>query len=305
MTRPAANLVFVALLGACFNTPAARAENFYASTDTLNTILRVDSGGNASTFATSASGLNYPNGLAVAGSGNLFVANGSANTIEEFSPGGTGVVFASTGLSAPLGLTFDSSGNLYVGNLGNNTIEEFNSYGTGSVFATSGFDEPAGLAFDDNGNLFVANQGDYTIEQFTPGGTGSVFATAASGVDNPWGLAFYSGNLYVANHGNNTIEKFNASGIGTTFASLSTNGVGRDLLGPIGLAFDRSGNLFVTTIANGGDLLEIDPEGDVSGFASGLGGAGYLAIDDIPEPSALLLLGFGLSALAIAHKRRR
>jgi sugar lactone lactonase YvrE len=48
-------------------------------------------------------------------------------------------------------------------------------------------------------------------------------------------------NLYVANYGTNevyTIEKFNSSGVGTVFANSELNG-------PIDLAFDSAGNLYV------------------------------------------------------------
>ena len=115
------------------------ADTVYLSTANANTILKFDSVGNQSTFATASSGLSDPLGLAVDSSGNLYVANGLSGTIEEFTPSGTGTVFASaaSGLSGPFGLAFDSSGDLYVANSGNNTIEEFNSSGTGSVFATA------------------------------------------------------------------------------------------------------------------------------------------------------------------------
>ena len=41
----------------------------------------------------------------------------AGNTIEKFTPGGVGSVFASTGLNSPDGLAFDAAGNLYVGQL--------------------------------------------------------------------------------------------------------------------------------------------------------------------------------------------
>ena len=43
----------------------------------------------------------------------LYVSNAGNNTIEKFTSGGIGSVFASTGLSQPFGLAFDSEGNLY------------------------------------------------------------------------------------------------------------------------------------------------------------------------------------------------
>ena len=82
----------------------------------------------------------------------LYVSNGNNGTIEKFTPGGVGSVFASSGLSDPYGLAFDSAGNLYVANALNSTIEKFASTGgvlssTGSVFADSGLNEaPEGLA---------------------------------------------------------------------------------------------------------------------------------------------------------------
>ena len=69
--------------------------------------------------------MNGPSGLAFDSAGNLYAANVNANTIERFTPGGVGSVFANTGLNYPLGLAFDSAGNLYAANLNNNTIEKF------------------------------------------------------------------------------------------------------------------------------------------------------------------------------------
>ena len=69
----------------------------------------------AALFLMLAAGLTSP-----CRASNLFVANGTNNTIEQFTPGGVGSVFANTGLSAPQGLAFDSAGNLYAANVGNN-----------------------------------------------------------------------------------------------------------------------------------------------------------------------------------------
>jgi hypothetical protein len=55
----------------------------------------------------------------------------------------------------------------------------------------------------------------------------------------------------------------------------------------------------------GSDILKIDPEGDTSVFASGLGNAVYLAIDEIPEPSSLLLTTLGAVSLVAFLRRKR
>ncbi|MGD1020569.1 MAG: PEP-CTERM sorting domain-containing protein [Verrucomicrobiia bacterium] len=296
-----ANLLFGVLLTLWFSVPSVHADNIYVSTFNLNTVVEFDSGGNQSTFATAGSGLNYPSGLAFDANGNLYVSNsggGNGNsTIEEFSPNGSGSIFASTGLSYPTGLAFDTGGNLYVSNIGNNTIEEFDGSGTGSVFATaaSGLDLPKGLAFDSSGNLYVANYNN-TILKFNTGGGVSIFAS--SGLSNPQGLAFYGGDLYVANAGNNTIEEFNSSGQGSTFTSTNL------LRFPVGLAIDSSGDLYVASEGNA-SIVEFSPSAIGSVFASGFGNAAYLAIDDIPEPSTFLLLGFGAMTLCAFLKRHR
>ncbi|MGD0058156.1 MAG: NHL repeat-containing protein [Verrucomicrobiia bacterium] len=297
---------FLAVLGLCCGPVQSDADTVYVSTFDLESVLSINSAGTVTTFEGPGSGLNYPDGLALDGSGNLYVANsGAGGTIEVFPPeGGTGSVFATSGLSFPLGLTFDSSGNLYVANAASSTIEEFSPNGSGTVFATAaaGLNGPSALAFDSSGNLYVANEGNYTIEEFGPGGTGTVFATSASGVSNPYGLAWFGGNLYVANGGNNTIERFNALGQGSIFSSTNL------LSFPDEIAFDSSGNLYVacnSVTLGDSQILKFNQDGVGSVFASGLDGAVGIAIEEIPEPSALLLLGLGLSALAFSHRRRQ
>ncbi len=157
-------------------------------------------------------------------------------------------------------------------------------------------DIPEGLAFDSNGNLYVANYND-TILKFNSNGVSSVFAS--TGLNNPGGLAFDSkDNLYVANYGNNTIEKFNPSGAGSLFSSTNA------LFEPIALTFDSSGNLYVANRRSTGSILEFDPEGDMSVFASGFGDPAGI-VDDIPEPSPLLLAALGALSLIAFLKRKR
>lgn len=85
----------------------------------------------------------------------------------------------------------------------------------------------------------------------------------ASGFDWPYALAFDSSqNLYVAEEASGCIKKIDPSGIVTLFASS---------LPPLrALAFDRNNNLYAATgnSLETSSILKLDPQGNVSGFAS-------------------------------------
>ena len=142
-------------------------------------------------------------------------------------------------------------------------------------------------------NLFVSNRtGDFSanIYEFTPGGTRSTFA---SGLNEPFGLAFDSaGNLFVADFGK--IYEFTPGGTRSTFAS--------GLDAPYGLAFDSAGNLYEAD-AWSGNIYEFTPGGTRSTFASGLASPGFLAFQ-VPEPSTWAMLGMGVIAL-LGFRRRK
>jgi sugar lactone lactonase YvrE len=154
------------------------------------------------------------------------------------------------------GIAFDSSGNLYASNdVGDpyGLIEKFSPRGTDlGAFASTGLDVPTGMAFDSSGNLYVANADYYfgpygdqlaaTIHKFGPSGSDlGVFASfgrVGDSTDYPINIAVdAAGNLYVS--GNRyAVEKFSPSGV-----DLGAFAGGLTL--PSGMAFDRSGNLFV------------------------------------------------------------
>jgi hypothetical protein len=77
-------------------------------------------------------------------------------------------------------------------------------------------------------------------------------------------------DLFVSNFGSNTICEFTPSGSQSTFAS--------GLNGPVGLAFDSSGNLFEVD-NHSGNIYKFTPSGSRSTFASGLNLAESLAFD--------------------------
>ena len=285
----------------------AQADTLYVSQGNNSMIVTYDTTASPPTPTTFArTGLNSPYGLAFDSGGNLYAANNGNGTIEKFTPGGVGSVFAS-GVT-PYGLAIDSADNVYVRN-GLGSIEKITPGGVFSVFASTGVSGPLGLAFDAAGNLYVANNISNTIEKFTPGGVGSLFAS--TGVSHPYGLAFdAAGNLYVANNpgtgdlsGDNTIEKFTPGGVGSVFANFGPG----ETSGPTGLAFDSVGNLYVTI--NELTLIErFTPDGAGSVFATNPNGL-FLGVafpaNAVPEPSSLLLMGLGTLGLIATHMLRR
>jgi sugar lactone lactonase YvrE len=129
------------------------------------------------------------------------------------------------------------------------------------------------------GDLYVATG--TTIYKFTPAGVKSTFA---SGLFQAVALAFdRQGNLFVGDSGSclcipedecdpcppGTIYRFTPSGEKTTFATLASSQL-------LGLAFDSSGNLFVS---DGLAITKITPSGTQSTFAYPVDGVWPLAFD--------------------------
>ena len=234
-----------------------------------------------------------------------------SHAILQFTPDGTRSTYAS-GLLFPRGLAFDSIGNLFAAetvvpdNHDIGRVLKFNlrnKASTGGSAANFFFE---GLAVDIAGNAYVMATDDKsptlagTIFKFTPDGErivfGSVPGTTGDNEPQPsWGLAFDSaGYLYAADGGAQTIYKFAPNGTRTVFAGPSAFDPG---VYPVGLAFDSSGNLFVSTEAlsnfSGNDtILKFTPNGMKSIFATGLSfprglafdSSGYLFVAEVNQP---------------------
>ena len=243
-----------------FNNPSGVAVdssgNVYVA-DTYNNIIRkVTPSGVVCTLAgfalnsgstdglTSNARFNFPSGIAVDGSGNVYVADQNNNTLRKLTPGGLVTTLA--------GLAGSSPGS---------------SDGTGSA---ARFNSPNGLAVDASGNIYVADTDNHTVRKVTPAG---VVTTLAGQVGNfgssdgsgsaaqfsfPYGVTVDgSGNVFVADQYNFTIRKVTSAGVVTTLAGRvgvqgSSDGTGSAarFYQPSGVTVDGSGNVFVADSAN-------------------------------------------------------
>jgi DNA-binding beta-propeller fold protein YncE len=74
-----------------------------------------------------SSGLN-PTGVAVDGSGNVYIADTLNNAIKEWSASTQQVTtLVSSGLNSPYGVAVDGSGNVYIADTFNNAIKEWSA----------------------------------------------------------------------------------------------------------------------------------------------------------------------------------
>jgi uncharacterized protein (TIGR03437 family) len=180
--------------------------------DTGNSFIRTVSGG----------AINF-----VAGSGSVGFAGDGGSATASTTNAGAGVA-----LYGPRAIAFDSAGNYYFADSGNGRIRKVDTKGIISTVAGNG----------------------------TFGFAGDGSAATGANLNQPSGVAVDSqGNIYIADTGNARIRKVSSSGTISTVAgngmvSYSGDGgsaTGAQLNGPLGVATDNAGNLFIADSQNG------------------------------------------------------
>lgn len=191
-------------MSATFNSPSQLTMDSFGAlyvTDAGNQRIRKIAGGLITTVAGSIKGflgdggpaisarLDTPEGIAVDGAGNLYIADSSNGRIRKVDTTGTITTIAGTGdfgfagdggpaksavLYQPYGVAIDQSGNVFIADMGNSRVRMINPTGTMSTLAgISGYGPAAGdrgpastaflaspidLAVDPTGNLLIEGQ---------------------------------------------------------------------------------------------------------------------------------------------------
>jgi sugar lactone lactonase YvrE len=240
--------------------------------------------GQATPFATLATDVKFPEGIAADATGRIYVSTFTdPSLIVKLGPGGQELQRTAPIIGASLlGLAFNR-GNLFAADFANGRILKIlngNLSNAPEVYATlpccnylpnfpPPFPKPTAspnaLFFDDDGNLWVSDSFQGAIFRIPPGGcpggdsscviTAAQDATLATTGFPPFGangIALRSGALYVANTGNDTIVRIPLK------SDLTAESYGiwaQSINGADGIAFDASGRLWVC--ANQGDELVV------------------------------------------------
>ena len=288
------------------------AGNVYISDLFDHRIRRVDTRGTITTIAgTGKQGysgdggpavkaqLANPQGVAVDGAGNVYIADRSNSRIRRIDTEGMITTIAGTGakgysgdggpavgaeLNWPFGVALDRTGNLYIADSNNHRIRRVDTTGVINTIAGNGelgysgdgalavharLFQPSGLAVDDAGNLYFADAPNQSVRRVDANGT--ITTVAGGGYDGDGGPATLArlrqpsgvavdplGNLYIADSQNHRIRRVDTRGIistiaGTGEASYSGDGgpaVRAELHRPGRVAVDRDGNIYVTDSEN-------------------------------------------------------
>ena len=212
------------------------------------------------------SGFNAPEGIAVDGSGNVFVADTYNNEVKEIVAV-NGVIPASptirtlgSGFNQPAGVVLDASGDIFVADSMNNLVEEIvavnGSIPDSPTINTLGgtFNQPSDVALDGSGDLFVIDFGDNTLKEIVAV-NGVIPAspnveTLGGGFNEPVAIATDgSGDVYVADFGNNAVKEVTLSS--GAFDGASVGSAAADTL-QLAFAFDTAGTLASTAVVTEG-----------------------------------------------------
>jgi uncharacterized repeat protein (TIGR01451 family) len=255
-----------------FSAVRDSAGNTYISAPTLNVIYKVTTGGSMSVYAGNGifgdggdggpaiqAGLDFPEGLALDSSGNLFIADVFNDRIRRVDAQ-TQVITTVAGSGLPFFPTFG---------------------GNGGPATSASLAFPRGVAVDSNGNIFIADTSNQVVRMVdntaqhiitTYAGNGNFGTSGTANGDggpatsaqlaNPEGVTVDStGNVYIADTADSVVRKVDsATHIITSYAgspaTANTNGgdggpaTQAGLSVPAGVFMDASGNLFIADTGN-------------------------------------------------------
>jgi sugar lactone lactonase YvrE len=267
-----------------------------------------------------AARFNQPQGLAVDGAGNVYVADTGNAVVRKITS--TGVVSTLAGSAGQFGSTdgvgaaarfagglrsiaADATGVVYVGDAGaNGVIRKILPDGTVSTLAgvagqsggTDGngtaarFTDPGGITLAPDGNLYVIEPFSGTVRRVTPaGGVSTLGSFAWLGYSStlPSGIAVdATGRVHVGNSRTGTIHLMQPDGTHTLFAGnlqLPDAQVGftSELVRPTGIVIDANGQALVAE--QGGYRIR---RVSAAGVAAVWAGTGFQGLNDGPALSA-------------------
>jgi sugar lactone lactonase YvrE len=252
-----------------------------------------------------ASPLASPYGVAVDGSGNVYIADTLNDEIEKVTPAGDLSIIAGGGsttpttsgtpaLSAsigPQGIAVNASGSIvYIADSENYLVEELTggkvwriagggvttpAAGPAITATSAALDQPTGVAVDGSGNLYIADQNRAEVEEVSePAGTLSVIAgngTEGPTIVGPATLSPLGSPNGVAVNALGTIlyiadpENGEVDEVTEPAGALSVLAGGPT--NPLGVALDASGNLYISNDAP--SLVYEETAGALSVIAGG------------------------------------
>jgi pimeloyl-ACP methyl ester carboxylesterase len=200
---------------------------------------------------------NYPLGIAVDGSGNVYVGDYLNRRIQKFTNDGQFITkWGAYQTLLPWGVAVDTAGYVYVSDPLVHRIQKFTD--TGQLISEWGgqgsgdgqFLDPYGVAVDRAGYVYVVDHSNNRVQKFTSSGQFMTkWGTGGSGDGQfalPVGIAVDgSGNVYVGDTGNARIQKFNSDGQFITKWGAAGSGAGQ-FLKLVGVAVDSIGSIYVT-----------------------------------------------------------
>jgi sugar lactone lactonase YvrE len=221
-----------------------------------------------------------PVGIAVDTAGTVYFSDGDGNRVRSITPTGRITAFAGAGgppgsggdggpataaqLNAPRGVAVDEVGNVYIADVENHRVRRVTRDGMITTFAgigAAGFSGDGGpatsarlagpfdVATDRGGNVYIADTSNRRVRKVAPSGTITTLASIAP----PLALAVGVGNeLYVA--ATARVRRVTPAGTVAVVAGNGRLGFSGDggpaararMVGVLGLAVDRRGNLYIS-----------------------------------------------------------
>lgn len=286
-----AELSFTGVTAANGGTYVAYATNTAGTAESLPAVLTVDS--NVAYNFTTLAGLafntgttdgtgsgarfNTPHGVAVSATGDVYVSSSISHTIRKITSGGVVTTIAgqagvsggtdATGTAAsfngPRGLALNAGGTvLYVADTNNNRIRKIDLSNNAVTTLTSSTNSPTALVVDSSDNVYYTSW-DHTVRKVTPAAVISIVAGAGN---NPGTL-----------NGTAGAARFN---------------------GPMGIAMDSSGNLYIADSNNAMIRKITMPSAVVTTYAGQPQGYGYT---DGPADSATFSSPSGIAVDSIGN----
>ncbi|CAF5031402.1 unnamed protein product, partial [Rotaria sp. Silwood1] len=215
----------------------------------------------------SRSELYYPTSISVSKNGTMFILDRSnyrvlrwqvGDTLGYIVAGGNGNGGAFTQIGISYGIFADEQYNIYISEQtnhrvtlwfnGNTTVGTLVAGGNGQGNTAEKLNSPWGVYVDSNQSIYVVDRGNHRVQKWGAGVNGGLTVAGSTSDPGSWSYQFNNptavtldqyGYLYILDSGNNRIQKwYPGASYGTTVTSGS-------LSSPIGLKFDRLGNLIV------------------------------------------------------------